>query len=98
MKKVGSALEKRGYYLLAALCAAVILFSALWTKQLRAREAAVLRDESQHLSDVTPSPLPISTCVPAGEFLRGYSEAPVYFARPGQWQCPRRWISRWMTA
>lgn len=90
MKKVGTALEKWGYYLLAALCAAVILFSALWTKQLRAREAAhapVLLDESQHLKDVAPSPLPISTCAPAGDFLRGYSEAPVYFAQPGLWQC-----------
>lgn len=90
MKRLSSALEKWGYYLLAALCAAVILFSALWTKQLRAQspaDAQALMDESQRLSEVTPSPPPLPSCTPAGGFLRGYSAEPVYFPALGLWQC-----------
>lgn len=90
MKKMQSALEKWGYYLLALLCAAVILFSALWTKRLREQapvDTPVLLDESQHLTEVTPVPPP--ACTPAGEFLRGYSETPVYFPETGVWQSHR---------
>ncbi|NLD82551.1 MAG: hypothetical protein GX637_00145, partial [Clostridiales bacterium] len=47
-----------GYYLLAAVCVGVILFSAVWTRSLRSAlpDAQALSDQSQRLSDVTPAP------------------------------------------
>lgn len=90
LKKLHFALEKWGYYLLALLCIAVIIFSALWTRRMNENaipDAQVISDGSQRLQNVTPSPLPKPVCTPAGEFLRGYSETPVYFPALGIWQC-----------
>ncbi|MBR1584086.1 MAG: M23 family metallopeptidase [Clostridia bacterium] len=78
-----------GYYLLAALCVGVIVFSAVWTRSAftpAAPDAAALSDESQRLAAVTPSPAPPSCHAPAdGAILRHFSAAPVYFSDTGLW-------------
>jgi len=91
LKKAEQFLEKWGHYLLAALCAAAILLSGLWTRAQREGEtppgAQALSDASQRLSQVTQAPpafMPARPC--AGEVMRPFSEAPIYFAALGAWQ------------
>ncbi len=77
-----------GYYLLAAMCVGVILFSAVWTRTLRQNlpDAQAVSDQSQRLSDVTPSPASQPFQRPcAGEILRGFTLSPVYFEETGLW-------------
>lgn len=89
MKKMARALEKWGYYLLALLCMGTILLSALWTNQQRAGEAPgaqVISDGSQRLSQVSPAPGPGLVRPAAGDVLREYCEAPLYFPESGVWR------------
>lgn len=82
-------LEAWGAYLLAGLCACVILFSAVWTRntqQMAAPGAQALSDQSQRLSEVSPQPTAapqLSAC--EGEILRPFTLSPVYFADTGLW-------------
>lgn len=93
LKKVLDALDKWGYYLLALLCAAAILLSAIWTNRAIDREAVDLRaaaDQSERLSDVTyrEDALPASDAARpcAGDILRGYSAQAVYFDALATWR------------
>ena len=90
MKNVLRGLERWGHYLLAALCAAVILLSALWTRDQRAAEAPdtqALSDQSQRLSDVAPpSPSPALARPAEGPVRFPYSDLPVLDPRTGVWQ------------
>ncbi len=90
MRKILSGLEKWGHYLLAALCAAVILLSALWTRDQMAAEAPesqALSDQSQHMSDVTPVPEALALTRPVdAAVLVSYSGAPAYCPETGVWQ------------
>ena len=85
--KISRFLEKWGHYLLAALCAAVILLSGLWTRALSTRDAEALHDTAQRLADVTVPPaafIPLRPC--AGAVLRPFSTAPLFFPAVGVWQ------------
>ena len=85
--KISRFLEKWGHYLLAALCAAVILLSGLWTRALSTRDAEALHDTAQRLADVTVPPaafIPLRPC--AGTVLRPFSTAPLFFPAVGVWQ------------
>lgn len=89
LKKAARALEKWGHYLLALLCVAAILLSALWTNQQRAREepdAQALSDASQRLGQAAPTPVPRWARPAAGEIIRGYSQEPLYFSQYGVWR------------
>lgn len=89
-KRLGRVLERWGYYGLALLCAAVILLSALWTRErpLSPPASQALSDGSQRLSQAaSPTPSPGLLCRPAaGALLREYSEAPVFFPALSLWQ------------
>lgn len=90
MRKLGRILQAWGHWLLAALCAAVVLLSALWTRQLQAQDAEnaqALADTSQRLQDAAPSPAP--TFVPPtaeGILVRPRSDTPLFFPAFGVWQ------------
>ena len=90
LKKLRLALARWGHYPLALLCAAVILFSALWTRTQQAAEAQhaqALSDTSQRLSDVTPPPGARVWMPPVpGPVLRPYSDDPVYFSAQRLWR------------
>lgn len=83
MQKVRLFFRSFGHYVLAFLCALVILLSALWTRsdQLKGQpETPAHADGSQRLRDVTPSPAPVLFCRPAeGPILCSFSDQPVYF-------------------
>ena len=91
MKKLRHGFDAWGHYLLALLCAGVVLLSAAWTREQRAGENAgrqALSDQSQRLAQVTPPPERDDRCGrPAeGEILCGYSEEPAYFPAFHLWQ------------
>ena len=83
LKRLRRGFDAWGHYLLALLCAGVILLSAAWTRERQAGEMAghqALSDQSQRLSQVTPPPQKETYASPTeGDVLRPYSEAPVYF-------------------
>ena len=89
LKRISRGLEKWGHYLLALLCAGVILLSAVWTREGRPSEGEnqeALADQSQRLAQA----LPEATAIPwrrpvGGAVVQGYSEAPVCFAGTGVW-------------
>ena len=86
-------MEKWGHYLLALLCAGVILLSAAWTRDQQGRERenqTALSDQSQRLSQAAP-PSWLEELRPpvAGEVARPYSEEPVYFAGLNLWRLHR---------
>ena len=92
-KRFRRGLESWGHYLLALLCAGVILLSAAWTREQRAGESLdrlAVSDQSQRLSQVTPPP-DRETCgrPTAGEIIRGYSDEIVYFPGTRSWQAHR---------
>ena len=85
-------MDRWGYYALALLCAAVILLSALWTREEDRRrdgpDAQALMDGGQRLSEVTPPPeTPALVRPAAGKAIRGFSESAVFFEETGVWQC-----------
>ena len=90
MKRLVTVLEKWGHYLLAALCAAVILLSALWTKSQGPpgpTGTLALSDQSQRLAEASPEPSTRSLVRPAdGPILRPYSGSPVLVPDTGLWQ------------
>jgi murein DD-endopeptidase MepM/ murein hydrolase activator NlpD len=89
LKKIRRGMEKWGHYLLALLCAGVILLSAVWTREQQEAEKAdqaALSDQGQRLTEAMQTPEPVSYARPAaGAVLRGYSEAPVFFPETGVW-------------
>lgn len=90
MQKIRRFFQLSGHYLLALLCAGVILLSALWTRndsRLHAPDAPAHADGSQRLSQVTPSPAPVFLLRPVeGAVVRSFSEEPVYFAERCCWK------------
>ena len=69
--------------MLALLCAGVILFSALWTRNQNPAvpDSLALSDESQRLRDVTPPPDPPSLFPPClGEIIRPFTTEIVPFS------------------
>lgn len=90
LQKIKRGMESWGHYLLALLCAGVILLSAVWTRQqqeLETADQAALSDQGQRLAQVMETPEPIAYARPAaGAVLRGYCEAPVFFPEMGVWK------------
>ena len=89
LKKFRRGFDAWGHYLLALLCAGVILLSAVWTREQRAEENAghqASSDQSQRLSQVTvPSQEEAYGRPTKGEILRSFSKEPVYFPNPRLW-------------
>ena len=89
IKKIRRGMERWGHYLLALLCAGVILLSAVWTRQqqrLENGEQTALSDQAQRLAQAMQSPEPASYVRPAvGALLRGFSASPVFFSETGVW-------------
>lgn len=89
LQKIRRGMEKWGHYLLAMLCAGVILLSAVWTREqqeLENGEQAALSDQGQRLAQVLPTSGPVAYTRPAaGEIIRGFSASPVYFPETGVW-------------
>lgn len=94
MKQWKRGMEKWGHYLLALLCAGVILLSAAWTRDQKALEKtdqSALADQSQKMAQAEKenaegqeAPLP---CRPAaGALLLSYSESPVFDPEKRVWQ------------
>ena len=90
LKRLRRGFEGWGHYLLALLCAGVILLSAAWTREQRAGEISgqqALSDQSQRLSQVVPPPEQKDCGRPAeGKLLRGYSDTPVFFPASRMWR------------
>lgn len=89
MKKIRRGMERWGHYLLALLCAGVILLSAVWTRQQQDAEnedQMALSDQGQRLAEAQQTPEPAAYARPvAGAVIRGYSQAPVFFQETGVW-------------
>ncbi len=90
LKRFHRGMEAWGHYLLALLCAGVILLSAAWTREQRTAEQAgqqALSDQSQRLADLPPQePYARPT---EGAILRGFSAETVYFPSVRAWQTHR---------
>ncbi len=89
LQKIRRGMERWGHYLLALLCAGVILLSAVWTRQQQAKENAdqmALSDQGERLAQAMQTPEPVVYVRPsAGAVIRGYSESPVLFPETGVW-------------
>ena len=89
MKKIKKGMERWGHYLLALLCAAVILLSAVWTRRQQEAEnadQAALSDQGQRLAQAMRTPEPLAFTRPAaGAVIRDYSESPLFFSETGVW-------------
>ena len=88
MERLKIFLDRWGYYLLAMLCIAVILLSAMWTNQQRSLErpqAQALADESQRLEEAKQAPKDFHWPV-SNEILRPFSQIPLYFEAVLLWQ------------
>lgn len=83
MKKIQAFFRVTGHYWLAVVCVAVVLLSALWTRdeqRLSAMEAPAHADGAQRLASVTASPVPVWMAPPAaGKMQQAFSEDAVYF-------------------
>ena len=79
--KLKTLFQSSGHYLLALLFAAVILLSALWTRNTQSPATSPAQmNQSQRLSDITPSPAPELFQRPVGgPCIRAFSDDPVYF-------------------
>lgn len=93
LKKVLDALDKWGYYLLALLCAAAILLSAVWAARSNDRtppDLSAAADRSERLSDVRYSEDTAASAEAArpceGEILRPFSADATYFAAISTWR------------
>ena len=92
LKRFRRGLESWGHYLLALLCAGVILLSAAWTREQRTVEEAgqqALSDQSQRLSEAMPQEKEKYTKPTDGVILRMFSEETVYFPSVRAWQTHR---------
>ncbi len=89
LKKIRRGMEKWGHYLLALLCAGVVLLSAVWTREQQTAEKgeqAALSDQGQRLTQVQQTPEPAVFARPAeGAIIRRFSASPVYFPETGVW-------------
>lgn len=89
-KKLERTMEKWGHYLLALLCAGVVLLSAVWTRSLPPEPAGdqlALSDQSERLSRPSePSGKAPWIRPAAGPVAQGYSLSPVYFPETRLWQ------------
>ncbi len=85
--KIRAFFRENGHYVLGLVMAAVILLSALWTRNAPAPSVAPAQmDQSQRLADITPSPAPFLLQKPAeGEVLRPFSREPRYFSTTCTW-------------
>lgn len=93
LKKVCDALDKWGYYLLALLCAAAILLSALWTNGVRGEAPPEMRaaaDQSEQLSDVRFREDAAASAVISrpcdGGILRAFSAEAVFLRACATWR------------
>ena len=90
LKKIKRGMESWGQYLLALLCAGVILLSAVWTRRqqgLENADQAALSDQGQRLTEAMQTPEPAVYSRPAaGAVIRGYCEGPVFFPETGVWK------------
>ncbi|MBR3019701.1 MAG: M23 family metallopeptidase [Clostridia bacterium] len=90
LKSFRRGFEAWGHYLLALLCAGVILLSAAWTREQHSGEIAdhqALSDQSQRLSQVTSPPKEEAYGWPTdGRRVRDYSATPVYFPAFNLWR------------
>ena len=92
LKRIHRGLEAWGHYLLALLCAGVILLSAAWTREQRTVEKAgqqALSDQSQRLSEAMPQEKEKYAKPTDGVILRMFSEETVYFPSVRAWQTHR---------
>ena len=93
LKRFRRGLESWGHYLLALLCAGVILLSAVWTREERTgerldRQAA--SDQSQRLSDITTAPDRETCGKPTeGAIMREFTDEIIYFPALRSWQAHR---------
>lgn len=80
-KKIRLFFHSAGHYVLALFCGIVILLSAIWTRQTPPPAASPAQmNQSQRLSDITPSPAPELFHRPVGgPCIRAFSDDPVYF-------------------
>ncbi len=89
LQKIRRGMERWGHYLLALLCAGVILLSAVWTRQQQGLENAdqmALSDQGQRLAEAQQTSEPVFYVRPsAGPVIRGSSESPVFFPETGVW-------------
>ncbi|MBR3739008.1 MAG: M23 family metallopeptidase [Clostridia bacterium] len=89
LQKIRRGMEKWGHYLLALLCAGVIMLSTVWTRQqqgLENADQAALSDQGQRLAEAQQTPEPAAFIRPAaGIVTRGYTESPVFFPETGVW-------------
>ncbi len=88
LRRFQRGMEKWGHYLLALLCAGVILLSAVWTRRQDAENAGqtALSDQGQRLSQALETPEPAPLVRPAaGAVARGFSSVPVFFPKTGVW-------------
>lgn len=83
MKSMRPFFQQWGHYLLALMCVAAVLLSALWTRDEQRLEKAnrqVHADLAQRMADVTPSPPPEQFQRPVtGRVIRSFSEEAVFF-------------------
>ena len=89
LKRFRRGLESWGHYLLALLCAGVILLSAAWTREQRTSEKVgqqALSNQSQRLSEAMPQEKEKFAKPTDGIILRGFSEETVYFPSVRVWQ------------
>ena len=89
LKRIRRGMEKWGHYLLALLCAGVILLSAVWTRRQQNAENAdhtALSDQSQRLTQAMRTPEPAAYARPAaGAVIRRSGASPVLFPDTGVW-------------
>ena len=89
-KKILRGMETWGHYLLALLCAGVILLSAVWTRHQQAAEnadQAALSDRGQRLAEAQRTVAPDTLARPAaGAVVRRFSFSPVFFPETGVWR------------
>ena len=68
LEKIKRGMESWGHYLLALLCAGVILLSAVWTREqqkLENADQAALSDQGQRLAQAMETPEPAAFSRPA---------------------------------
>ena len=89
MEKLKHGMESWGHYLLAVLCAGVILLSAAWTRDQQAldrAEQAALSGRDQNLAEAQAE-AGQAFCRPApGPVTAPYADAPVFNEETGVWQ------------
>lgn len=90
MNRICRGLEKWGHYLLALLCAGVILLSSAWTRDQKNAEKEnrpALSDQSERMDKKEETQDGLSLQRPVqGTVMRRFSDTPVYFPSVNVWQ------------